>query len=859
ASTYVDTEVAWWVRHTGAQRMLLVHAGGTIGWDRAAGEFTVESAIPPALRGAYAEEPRWVDMTWFGAPGSLQTADPRFTERIADLSAAVRDVPRDQLIGENVRQHRKARRLARSAIAGLAVLLVLALVAGAVAFVQRSEAVRQRDLAAQQSLIARVGQLAATAVTAAQTDLQTSLALATTAYRTRPDSATLQALHEVLTTTAQLDEFITFDGPLSTVDGTPDAKLIVAGSDSGTVYLDDRQSGHRGELMDLGGPIQFLAVSDDGRTVAASARHDDAPDAGRYSSAIWRDGTVTELPGTEIVAMSPSGDTTAALPAKEPPIENAHFEIRHNGRTTELRTDIASRGNRPWTRLPDDRTLAAMDMAGNYIRMSLDGATQASTRGPMKAWMLAVAGISGDGSRFGYVTDLNAVEVWDLTGTPPPTLGDDVLAADSGGVQATDVALDSRGTRMAVAGDGRIFVGAVHPRGAAPQLTELRGAGARPHSLQFLSDELLLSASGSTAALWDLRRTTPLTAVTDLTVGKTCNACGPPQVAVSPDAAKVLVIGSSGTTAANLLTGYVARHEATFDAPASGDLDAALTAQPTALWLDADRVFVYAPSTGDGFVVGGPRMDRVEQRLDLPRADGTARAALRADGVVAAAVDGRLLLIDPAHGGHDPTTLPATNVTANGAYAIHVPERDDSSATHVTLIDTYTEERVGEWDISGRLLDFAAHTSDGITLLRMLDSSGYQADTEVLRLDPRDGHTDVIGRLGYRMVTPEQGVVAGDEMFAEANGVVVRYDLRDASRLPLLPVTSAIKAWNGLGLPQNGQTLFVASEPTQTLSRVPVAADEWMRIACRAAGRAPADTDIARVVGSLDGLQIGCR
>ncbi|MGE0220638.1 TIR domain-containing protein, partial [Mycolicibacterium sp.] len=63
ASTYVDNEVAWWVRHKGAQRMLLVHAGGTIGWDRAAGEFTVESAIPPALRGAYAEEPRWVDMT----------------------------------------------------------------------------------------------------------------------------------------------------------------------------------------------------------------------------------------------------------------------------------------------------------------------------------------------------------------------------------------------------------------------------------------------------------------------------------------------------------------------------------------------------------------------------------------------------------------------------------------------------------------------------------------------------------------------------------------------------------------------------------------------------------------------------
>lgn len=34
ASEYVNNEVAWWVTHKGAHRLLLVHAAGTIAWDR---------------------------------------------------------------------------------------------------------------------------------------------------------------------------------------------------------------------------------------------------------------------------------------------------------------------------------------------------------------------------------------------------------------------------------------------------------------------------------------------------------------------------------------------------------------------------------------------------------------------------------------------------------------------------------------------------------------------------------------------------------------------------------------------------------------------------------------------------------
>jgi WD40 repeat protein len=142
ASEYVDQEARWWVTHKGADSILVVLAGGKLDWSDAAGGFTPDSVVPPALQRAFAEEPRWIDMTWFDDPGSAGDADLRFQERVADLAAPVRGVDRDALIGANLAEHRKTMRRARIAIAALSTLLVAALVAGGVAVVQRNTAKR---------------------------------------------------------------------------------------------------------------------------------------------------------------------------------------------------------------------------------------------------------------------------------------------------------------------------------------------------------------------------------------------------------------------------------------------------------------------------------------------------------------------------------------------------------------------------------------------------------------------------------------------------------------------------------------------------------------------------------------------
>ena len=91
-------------------------------------------------------------------------------------------------------------------VGGLAVILAIVSALAVFAWVQRNNAV-------EQALIATTRQLAATAKTTAETDLQPALLLADTAYRTRAEPQTIEALHAVVTTTPQFEAFYDFGQP----------------------------------------------------------------------------------------------------------------------------------------------------------------------------------------------------------------------------------------------------------------------------------------------------------------------------------------------------------------------------------------------------------------------------------------------------------------------------------------------------------------------------------------------------------------------------------------------------------------------------------------------------------------------
>ena len=55
----------WHASHPNGEGMVLVLTDGVMRWDEAAGDFSADStAVHPALRGVFSEEPLYVDLSW---------------------------------------------------------------------------------------------------------------------------------------------------------------------------------------------------------------------------------------------------------------------------------------------------------------------------------------------------------------------------------------------------------------------------------------------------------------------------------------------------------------------------------------------------------------------------------------------------------------------------------------------------------------------------------------------------------------------------------------------------------------------------------------------------------------------------
>jgi hypothetical protein len=145
-SEWVVREVEWWKANRPLDRLLIVLTQGTLTWDHAAEDFVWddETPLPPNLRGVFTDSPRYLDLRWAqSAATDLSLQHNQFREAIADLAATLHGRPKEELIGEEVMQHRRVRRLARGAMAGLALLALLATGAAIWALHQQERAEEQ--------------------------------------------------------------------------------------------------------------------------------------------------------------------------------------------------------------------------------------------------------------------------------------------------------------------------------------------------------------------------------------------------------------------------------------------------------------------------------------------------------------------------------------------------------------------------------------------------------------------------------------------------------------------------------------------------------------------------------------------
>jgi tetratricopeptide (TPR) repeat protein len=149
ASHWVNQELAWWLDHNGPDTVLIALTAGELEWSGETGDFRASDAtpLPPALRGSFADEPLWIDLRPYREAASPR--DARFTDLAASIAAALHGRPKEDLLSQEVRQQRRALRLAGSAVALLLLLLGLAGWQWTVARVQRNRAEHTLVLATQ--------------------------------------------------------------------------------------------------------------------------------------------------------------------------------------------------------------------------------------------------------------------------------------------------------------------------------------------------------------------------------------------------------------------------------------------------------------------------------------------------------------------------------------------------------------------------------------------------------------------------------------------------------------------------------------------------------------------------------------
>jgi hypothetical protein len=310
-SRWVNQEVDHWCATKRAANILVVvtrdDQPGNLDWERT-------SSVPPALRGALDHEPRTVDLRWAREASDVSLQNALFRDAVADVAAPLHGRPKDELHGEDVRQHRRTRRVVRGVVATLAVLLAAAVVAAVVALDQREQARAERDRAEAQTRLATSRQLAAQSQLDADNLYDRSLLLSAEAVRVQP---TFEARSSLLAALARHPGLVAFlhghRSRLLSLASTPDGRSIASVSRGGSVVRWDAATHRPLPGSAAIGPLSSSAFDREGRTLATAASGSglvtlhELPDGRRLGRPLR-----TGLSQVDALTLSPDGRILAA-------------------------------------------------------------------------------------------------------------------------------------------------------------------------------------------------------------------------------------------------------------------------------------------------------------------------------------------------------------------------------------------------------------------------------------------------------------------------------------------------------------------------------------------------------------------
>ena len=805
ASERVGRELAWWLEHRSARQILVVLTSG---------EYA--RSVPPAVRRALGEDPRWVDLR---TAGPVDDANPRLRQAVAAIASAVREVPEADLVGEHVRQHRLSVRLARGA---LVLLTVALLVAGLVAVGQRGSAVAQARAATARGL-------ASAAVANLRTDLALSQVLAAQAYRVEPNAQTRAALFSSLTASPQLDRYVPVGGEVSALASSADGRIAVAGTEDGRVVRVDLASGRRAEQRVGTRPVTAVATSANGGVVAAFS----AGSALRWevgSGATQQFGTPDLTDG--LVAVSPSGRFTAVYSTVRENIDadgrTRGHRIVHDGQTGR-RTERDDTSFPVYLlRLPSEDVLLEVSFF-DWVRRApstLD-VTATAVGNAVPAGGFSV-GLSGNGDYFGYSAK-GTSKVWRTTQRAYGFDTQDFLLPD-GRADPSAVAIAGDGTRLAVADAGSIHVYDTTGPAAGERL-QLEG-NSETSFVEFLGgDDHLVSSTRDRLVLWDLTRNTRLGSALPTRVPLSCNACPPPLISSSHG--KYAVAAGSGVS--------VGTSAESVGPPSEFG--------PVVWNSTGDKVFVVTSPEG----IGETWDVRDGLRKSVRWQGDVIGERVLAMGV--APDDQRLVTVNELgdvqvfEGASlaSARTIPlGRQGSLSAAVSADASRAAVATADSVVLVDTVGGTRR---ELPGAA-SAVAFTSDGLVVQRARSVEVWDADgTSLRRTVPRDP-----AYLPGIAVNPATTLVTQ----LRRDYVLVLTDLMSGELVGQVPVVGERDRFGRPGMAFADDRTVVTAVSDLPLFRWDLAEDDWVRAACASAGRDLTADEWRRFVGTEPPADLTC-
>ena len=500
-SPWVNREVQYWCEHKPRETLLIALTAGTLAWDHRAGDFdwTSTTALPPALKDQLSDEPRHIDLTWARTEEHLSLRHTLFRDRVADLAAPIHRRPKDDLVGDDIRQHRRTKQLVALATLTLLALAIAAVVSAIRAGNSAEEARAQRDRAEAETRVATARYVAARAANEGESVYERSLLLSIASLAIAPTSEGRSSLLENLQRNPTLQAFWKPAGPdgAHAVAWSPDGKFVATGARNDRVTVWNAGTG--GERCKLFQPHVnnaqspgYVAISKKG-LLAAATQDGQIRFADPRRCSVR--GTTRRNPWdtTGPIAFSPDGEMLASGGVFG---FVTLWDVSTRKRIRRLPAVGKDAAAISVAFSPDGRRLAAGGANGRLMLYDVpSGRVVTSLEGHAGA-VNAVAFSPGDGQLVSGGVDGRVLR-WKLSSGQP-----EVVARDLSTVN--DLSFDSAGHRAAAAS----FTGVIRvwdPR-VDHAARALRGQSDAVDALELSPDgRRLVSASGDgTVALWEL-------------------------------------------------------------------------------------------------------------------------------------------------------------------------------------------------------------------------------------------------------------------------------------------------------------------------------------------------------------------